>query len=233
MSGVLASAYVTSALKDPEIAQAAGAVYQELYFKEYQQFREMARLFYSSNLTSDSYFWEARRLLEGAADFSPRHAFIRAVAGQPPRGYERAVLDKGKAPADFTSSVHAVESERNRRRARFATFQTPEDLMHPAFFGAVPKLTLGVAVERKPVLGEGEFQWGYVIVSPHQPEGAPCSGLVAELVSQVDGATTVAGLIASLQMDRDSAQFPVIEQTVVAALQVLYLDGTIAELGLA
>ena len=89
MSGVLAAAYLTSALKDAELGAAAGQVYQEMYLKEYNQFREMARLFYSSNLSADSYFWEARRLIDGSTDFSPRQAFIQAVAGQPPQGYER------------------------------------------------------------------------------------------------------------------------------------------------
>ena len=72
MSGVLAAAYVTSALKDPELGLAAGQVYQEMYLKEYNEFREMARLFYSSNLSVDSYFWEARRLVDGSTGFSPR-----------------------------------------------------------------------------------------------------------------------------------------------------------------
>ena len=54
------------------MAGAAGKVYQELYYKEYHHFREMVRLFYSSNRTSDSYFWEARRLLEGDETLSHR-----------------------------------------------------------------------------------------------------------------------------------------------------------------
>ena len=35
------------------------------YGREYGHFREMAMLFYSSNRTAESYFWEARRLLGG------------------------------------------------------------------------------------------------------------------------------------------------------------------------
>ena len=62
----------------------------------------------------ESYFWEARRLLGAEEHLSPRHAFIRAVAGQPPRGYERVVLEHGQAPTQFIDSVHAVETERWR-----------------------------------------------------------------------------------------------------------------------
>ena len=68
-----------------------------MYYKEYDHFRALAALFYSSNRTVESYFWEARRLL-GHGHLSPRQAFMRAVAGQPPRGYERVVLEQGRRP---------------------------------------------------------------------------------------------------------------------------------------
>ena len=77
--GVLAAAYVTTALKDPSMQAAAGRVYKEMYYKEYDHFRAMAQLFYASNRTVESYFWEARRLLGAEEHLSPRHAFIRAV----------------------------------------------------------------------------------------------------------------------------------------------------------
>ena len=41
-SGVLAAAYVTSALKDPELGKAAAAVYAQQYRQQYDHFREMA-----------------------------------------------------------------------------------------------------------------------------------------------------------------------------------------------
>jgi flavin-dependent dehydrogenase len=119
LSGVLAAAYVTSALKDPDIAKAAGRVYHELYYKEYSHFREMAKLFYSSNRTVESYFWEARRILESDASLSPRHAFVQAVAGQPPRGYERAVLERGKLSPELAASIGQVQGERAWRRNQF------------------------------------------------------------------------------------------------------------------
>lgn len=230
MSGVLAAAHVTSSLSDPEMEEAAGRVCQELYMQEYNQFREMARLFYSSNLHSDSYFWEARRLTGSDAAFTPRQAFVRAVAGQPPRGYERAVLARGEAPPDFIASVSQVEGERAQRQSDLWAFLDPGGSMHHTFYTAVPSLADGVAVVGKPVLGEGRFDWGYVIVTPSQAEGTPCSGLVAEVVSAIDGHTPVRGLIAKLQERRDSSAAPIIEQTVVSAVQILYVDGTVSEL---
>ena len=145
MSGVMAAAYATTALKEEDgpgsdLATNAGRVYQEIYYKEYKQFREMARLFYSSNLTADSYFWEARRIAP-VDEYSPRQSFIQAVAGQPPRGYERAVLDRGEAPEDFVSSVRAVESERRSRSQRVAGLRG--DPQRNQILLAVPRLSEG------------------------------------------------------------------------------------------
>ena len=193
MSGVLAAAYVSTALKDPGMAEAAGQVYAELYGKEYNHFRTMAQLFYSSNRTAESYFWEARRLMGDQESLSPRHAFIHAVAGQPPRGYERVVLERGEAPEPFVRNVRAVESARSERQAHLATPGASEDLL-----AAMPRLATGVAVKRKPVLGAGEFVWGHVLVTDGYPEGTPCSPLAAQVVSLIDGRTSVAELLERL-----------------------------------
>ena len=219
MSGVLAAAYVTSARKDPELGRAAAKVYQELYLKEYNQFREMARLFYSSNLSADSYFWEARRLVEGAGNFSPSQAFIRAVAGQPPRGYERAVLDRGQVSAEFIKSVGIVESDRAARRDRVARALESENssLTGPGGSGfrqAVPRLADGVGVQRKPVVGQGEFEWGYVVSTPGHPEGTACSGLVASLVHLIDGKASVADLYARLAAGLDGPRAAQVESNI-------------------
>jgi flavin-dependent dehydrogenase len=230
MAGVLAAAYVTSALKDASLREAAGQVYTALYSKEYEHFRAMAQLFYASNRTADSYFWEARRLLGAPETLSPRHAFIRAVAGQPPRGYERVVLERGEAPAQFVSSVQAVEADRQARRARLAAARTHTDLTRTPLYTAVPRLAPGVAVQRKPVLAAGEFVWGYVLITAGYPEGTPCSGLVAQLVSVIDGRASVAELLATLCAGREAAQRAQIATGVLTALQILYVDGTVAEL---
>jgi len=230
MSGILSAAYVTSALKDPEIAEAAAAAYQELYLKEYGHFREMARLFYSSNLTSASYFWEARRLLEDAGNFTPRQAFIQAVAGRPPRGYERAVLEQGQVPQEFASSVREVEAERDRRRIRWEAARSGTDTGE-LILTAVPKLAQGTLIQRKPVLGAGEFVWGTVLTTISQPEGTPCSGLISALVSQIDGAITVGQLLDEVGSLGDPSQIAQIRQTALSALGILYVDGTVEELG--
>ena len=233
MGGVMAAALATSSLKDPQMAQPAGRAYQELYLQEYSHFREMARLFYTSNLNADSYFWEARRILGGGEEFSPRHAFIRAVAGQPPKGYERAVLEQGHAPESFSISVQAVEGDRAIRQAKLEAALEQTGGNQPAIYDAVPRLAAEVSIERQPVLGEGEFVWGQVITTGDEsggPPSTPCSPLVAMLVSQIDGVTTVADLLAGLVQGRDENQTAQIIQSSLAALQILYVDGSIEDM---
>ncbi len=233
MSGVMAAAYATTALKaadggDEQLRDLAGEVYQELYYKEYNQFREMARLFYASNLTSGSYFWEARRIT-GENEYTPRQSFIQAVAGQPPRGYERVVLDRGEAPTSFASSVRAVEGERAQRIQRITGLRS--DPQRNQILNAIPRLADGVRVARRPVLGEGEFVWGYSLSAVSQPEGMPCSELVAALVTHMDGRTSVSGLVDRLGPGLDQPTRAQLEAAISRTMEILYIDGTIGQLG--
>ena len=232
MSGVMAAAYATTALRatengDEQLRDLSGEVYQELYYKEYNQFREMARLFYASNLTSDSYFWEARRIA-GESEYTPRQSFIQAVAGQPPRGYERVVLDRGEAPVDFVASVRAVEGERAERVRRIEGLRS--DPQRNQILNAVPRLAEEVRVARRPVLGEGEFVWGYSLSAVSQPEGMPCSELVAALVSRIDGLTPVSGLVDRLGQGLEQPVRAQLEGAISRTVEILYLDGTIQQL---
>jgi flavin-dependent dehydrogenase len=227
MSGVLAAAYVTTALNTPSMAEEAGEVYQELYLKEYNQFREMARLFYSSNLSAESYFWEARRITN-SDEYSPRHSFIQAVAGQPPRGYERVVLERGQAPEKFIESVKTVETERLARTQWLAALAA--DPQRNQILNAVPRLAEGVQVQRKPVLAEGEFVPGQVLNTVSQPEGTPCSPLVAAVIGEIDGQKSVADIVDGMGQHLDQAAHAQLEEAVSRTIEILYVDGTVAGL---
>jgi flavin-dependent dehydrogenase len=222
-SGVLAAAWVVTALKRPEMAEAAGKVYKDLYYRQYDHFRAMAQLFYSSNRAVESYFWEARRLLGLDDSMTPREAFVHAVAGQSPIGYERAVLDRGHAPEAFVREVRSVESARAERRARLAATEGDGRRLGTA----VPRRASGVRVERRPVLADGEFVWGHVLVTAGYPEGTACSAFVAALVAAIDGRTPTSGLVARLCRDQDPGRAAQIERNVLAALEILYVDGAI------
>jgi hypothetical protein len=153
------------------------------------------------------------------------------VAGQPPRGYERVVLEHGKAPPQFVMSVQTVEAERAERQARLAAVvRSHADLTHTPLYHAVPQLAPGVQVQRKPVIAAGEFVWGNVLITAGYPEGMPCSHLVAQTVSLVDGRRSVADLLAALCRGSDVTQNAQIATHVLTALQILYVDGTIADL---
>ena len=232
MSGVLAAAYGTTCLREPGLAVAAAGVYGELYFREYGHFRELVRLFYGSNRTVESYFWAARRVLEGAfagdgeGDLeAARRSFVRAVAGQPARGYERMVLERGVMPGDFAAAVREVEEERAARQVRWEEWLKagPGEDGRPLVYGLRPWLALGVRVERKAVAGDGVFEWGFGLVTAGHPEGLPCSGLVAALVSRMDGVRTVAELVSELGAGA--------EGSVLAALGILYGDGAVGGMG--
>ena len=214
-SATLAAAAVASSLSDPDMAGPVGRMYEQLYYKEYGHFRELARLFYSSNRTADSYFWEARRILDDDPSLTPRQSFIQAVAGQPPRGYERAVLSHGLAPSAFSHSVATVESERRRRQE----IGFPPD--------ARLRLAEGVLLQRQPVLADGEFVWGYGLVTDGHPEGLPCSSLVASLLHSLDSASNAHEAITALCHDLEPAAAHQVAQVAEEALRILYVDGAV------
>ena len=222
-AGVMAAAYVTSAIRTPEMREPAGKVYQELYYQQYGHFREMAKLFYSSNLSTDSYFWEARRLLADEPGLTPRESFIRAVAGQPPQGYERVVLERGHAPRSFVDDVRSMESARATR-----TQEAHRVLTDPATIGtAILVPAPDMRVERKPVLGDGEFEWGVVVTTSARPEGVPLSAAAAKLLTLIDGSRTAAGVIAALIEGLPPERADGLAQAAASVLQVLYVDGVI------
>ena len=224
-SGHVAAAYVSSVLKDSTLEGPAAEAYRDLYLGQYHSFHELAQLFYASNRSAESYFWEARRISEEDA-FTPRHAFVRMVAGQPPIGYERAVLDRGDAPPTFVSSVRAVEDERARRREQL---QASSPL---AIAASVPVLDADERLERKPTLERDSFEWGFVLTSEGRPEGAPVSLPVARLLRGADGRSTIGQIVdqmaAEARLNPNQRQ-QLLEQMVVA-IGILYIDGAVEDL---
>ena len=224
-SGLVAAAYVGSVLRDPTLEGPAAEAYRDLYLGQYHSFHRLAQLFYASNRSSESYFWEARRISEEDA-FTPRHAFVRMVAGQPPIGYERAVLDRGDAPPSFVSSVRAVEAERARRRAQL---QASSPL---AIAASIPVLDADERIVRKPILERDSFEWGFVLTSEGRPEGAPLSMPVARLLHGADGRSTIGQIVDQMATEArldPGARRQLLDQMAVA-VGILYIDGAVEEL---
>ena len=210
----LAAAYVTTALLEPRLRGAAGAAYERLYTNQYAHFRELAKLFYASNRTADSYFWEARRISGSQAD-APRAAFVRAVSGQTAAGYERSVLRHGVLPESFQRALDAETSARHARRIR------------PTATTCVRK-AVGVDVRRDTVLGDGRFEPGYVIDGPGR-DALPVSGLVASLAHHAEGGTL--GAISECIASANAADPARVTEAVLAAAELLIADGLLEVAG--
>jgi hypothetical protein len=220
-SGVMAAAYVATALEAPGLREAAAQSYESLYRQQYGHFREMARLFYASNSSIESYFWEARKIT-GDDLSDPREAFVRAVAGQPPMGYERVVLDKGDVPGSFREAVAQVESERVRRIREMEGRRSLAD--------AAPALERGLKLEEAAVLGDGVFEPGYLLRRNVNDAGTPVSSVVAAALAKADGANTVSSIAASLAEGTDDGTSATIERAIESAFRILYVDGIVREL---
>lgn len=214
---VLAAAYVSTLFEDPALATQAAAEYEALYRKQYNHFYELAKLFYASNRTHDSYFWETRRLLDKHR-YSPRHAFIRAVAGQPPQGYERVVLDKGELPEDFTTSLDEFARVQDTRNETLAA-------LGAGLIDAVLELADAAEVVSKALLDQNRFIKAQVLRSAGRPDGVPCSPLVAAIVARIDGRSSCRQIIQSLIDELHTQAGPELEQAVLDTVSILVTEG--------
>jgi hypothetical protein len=88
----------------------------------------------------------------------------------------------------------------------------------------------GISVLHKPVLAEGEFIPGQVLNTVSQPEGTPCSPLVAAVVGQIDGQKSVSDIVDGLGQHLDQAGHAQLEDAVSRTVEILYVDGTVAGL---
>ncbi|MDC0035056.1 tryptophan 7-halogenase, partial [Chloroflexi bacterium] len=223
MSGVLASAYAVTYLKNTVLGEESASVYEATFRQEYDHFRDLALLFYSSNRTVDSYFWETRRLFKEENYFSDRSSFIRAVSGQSVRGYERVALERGELPNEFMSAINLHNEKSKERNANLLR-------IHDSISLKVPSLSSGAKLERKPVLSSGEFEWGMVITTPFRKEGVPCSNLVANLLMKMDGEKSLINIVDDLANTADESTKAKLLNYSIEAISILYVEGVIDSL---
>ena len=223
MSGILSSAYAVTSLESPDMSEPTAAVYQEMILREYSLFRELANLFYESNRSIDSYFWEARRIAGTREDTDARSAFVRAVSGQSVRGYERAVLERGDLPNTVSLALDGVAKELKMR----------QDVLHnigSSIPDAVPVLHPDARIVRKPVLSEGRFEYGVLLYSPGRIEGTVCSRFVEMLVNYIDGRSTVNQITKRLAKQAENTSEETLLDYVKEAIKILYFEGAIQRL---
>jgi hypothetical protein len=226
-AGVLGAAYTHTALSSPEMRPAAATAYEQLYYQQYFLFRELAQLFYASNRVVDSYFWEARRII-GDESLAPRAAFIRAAAGQSPKGYERMVFEHGEPPLGIRQAIEAIEGERAERTREMAALQARDG--KASLLASRPLLAPGVSVERQAVLGDGEFVWGNVITVAGRTDSVPVSAPIGRIVAAIDGASTLGELVTRSAGDSSPDVAARLAEVAVQAAGILYVDGIISEL---
>ena len=218
-AGVLASAYVNTLFSDSALALESRAIYTKLYRQQYEHFRELAKLFYSSNRTTNSYFWETRKLTPEAFDLPARTAFINAVAGQPAQGYERVVIEQGEAPDFVMTAIKEVEDSRSQRQLEIETSMQN-------FSNYIPKLDTKVALKNEPILSDDKFIKNYVVYTENRTIGYPVSNLIAASFPFINGKDSVELIVQKISNEYDidrNTIFPAITD----AFKIMYIDGII------
>lgn len=236
-SAALAAAYAASALNDPATRAEAAQAYQAVYEKQYQYFHLTAQLFYSTNRTADSYFWEARRLfadqLEGGA--SPREAFVKIVGGQPPHGYERAVIERGELPAEIADEVRRRDRRiEQRQSAAQSLIAEPGALLRVR-----PSLPRHVRLQQQRTLsGTGYRQVFKLVVQgggQSFADGYPVTAVMAACLAKMNGRTTVGDIIAAVnaehQLDHPDGLRRIVERDLPALIGAGLVDAHLQTAG--
>ncbi len=195
-SATLAANYVKSALEQPNTRRQAAELYESLYRKQYDYFHLTAQLFYGTNRSADSYFWEARRIL-GEDGTTPREAFVRVVSGQPPQGYERAVIEHGELPPEIEAEVRRRDDRAERRRRATEAITAEAG----ALLRSVPSLPGHVKLEQRRALAGASFQQAFQLVvdsGEQRSEPYPITAVMAACIGQMNGRASLGAIVAKV-----------------------------------
>ena len=174
----------------------AAQLYESLYRKQYDYFHLTAQLFYGTNRSADSYFWEARRIL-GENDSTPREAFVRVVSGQPPTGYERAVIEHGELPPEIELEVRQRDDRAERRRRATEAITAEAG----ALLRAAPSLPGHVRLEQRRALAGANFQQAFQLVvnsGDRRSEPYPITAVMAACIGQMNGRTPLGEIVTTV-----------------------------------
>jgi halogenation protein CepH len=81
LAGLLAAGCLDDVLGGRRPAADAFAAYDATYRRAFERYRRFVTFFYNHHAAADSYFWQARKLVDPAGALAPREAFVRLVAG--------------------------------------------------------------------------------------------------------------------------------------------------------
>ena len=213
-SATIGAALVATTLKNPNLALLAAEAFERQYRQQYGHFRELARLFYGSNRSVDSYFWQTRQIT-GEDEYSPRAAFVRAVSGQANTGYERTTLFHSVLPDSFTSALDDVESSRRHRKADLQQLSESTVLV----------VSDNVKIEEVALFNGDIFERGQVIRRKGLDD-IPVSTFVADVVSSIQlNSRTVLATASTLSQRGWSIE--VTRASLQPTLELLYIEGII------
>ena len=136
-------------------------------------------------------------------------------------------LQHGDLPKNFLGSVNQIESEVQRRSEEFTQLSVDGGSSFLKSLSVIPKLSEGVVLERKPVLGEGIFNWGYVLNNLDKNSGLECSELVAVLISKIDGHSTLDDLLGMFRERTSEGDWPTLRHALINSIRLLYMDSVI------
>jgi halogenation protein CepH len=81
LAGLLAADALEEALCGRRAAAAVIADYDAAYRRAFERYRRFVTFFYNHHADPDSYFWQARKLVDFDGSLELREAFVRLVAG--------------------------------------------------------------------------------------------------------------------------------------------------------
>ena len=81
LSGLLASDCLEDVLAGRRTVDVAFPVYDAAYRNAFERYRRFLVYFYNHHMATDSYFWQARKLVDPDGALEPREAFVRLISG--------------------------------------------------------------------------------------------------------------------------------------------------------
>jgi len=81
LAGLLAADALEDAFAGRQSIDAALSRYDETYRRAFERYRRFVTFFYNHHADPDSYFWQARKLVDSDGALELREAFVRLIAG--------------------------------------------------------------------------------------------------------------------------------------------------------
>ena len=81
LAGLLAADAIEEALSGAMAPGEALEAYDGSYRRAFERYRRFVTFFYNHHADKESYFWQARKLLEPGDELAPREAFVRLLSG--------------------------------------------------------------------------------------------------------------------------------------------------------